>query len=258
VRTVLSRRVDNVPSRVLLRQRWRLYDRIVAISEEIARVLARAGVPSEKLVCVPSAVDIARFAHPVSHAELCTTLGFAPDARVIGVVAQLIESKGHADLLRALPAVIAAEPGTRLACFGRGPLEARLRHQAAALGIADRVVFAGFRADLPRLLGALDLVVHPATAEGLGVALLEAAAARRPIVATAAGGVPEIVRDGETGLLVPPRDAVALARAIVRLLGDSALARSLGDAARDHVAARFSIAAMTKGNLRVYQALAAD
>jgi len=108
---------------------------------------------------------------------------------------------------------------------------------------------------MERLLGAIDVVVHPATAEGLGVGVLEAAAAGRPIVASAVGGIPEIVRDGETGLLVPPRDSEALARAVLRVLGDSGLAQRLGEAARAHVSERFSVAAMTAGNLAVYRAM---
>src|SRR5262245_2556655 len=95
VRTVLSRRVDHPPSRVLLEHRYRLYDRVIAISAEIRRVLADAGVPARKLVCVPSAVEVERFDRPLSHVELCARLGLAPEAVVVGVVAQLIPRKGH-------------------------------------------------------------------------------------------------------------------------------------------------------------------
>jgi glycosyltransferase involved in cell wall biosynthesis len=255
VRTVLSRRVDHPPKRTLLRWRYGLYDRVIAISEEIRRVLLAAGVDASKVVCVPSAVDPARFNHPVAHDLLCVALGVPKDAVVIGVIAQLIERKGHRYLLRAMPRIVEAEPRARVAFFGRGPLAASLRGEAWALGIGDRVVQAGFRDDMERLLGALDAVVHPATAEGLGVGVLEAAAAGRPIVASAVGGIPEIVRDGETGLLVPPRDSDALARAVLRLLGDSGLAQRMGEAARARVAQHFSVAAMTAGNLAVYRAV---
>jgi glycosyltransferase involved in cell wall biosynthesis len=254
VRTVLSRRVDHPPGRTLLRWRYGLYDRVIAISEEIRRVLLAAGVDAGKVVCVPSAVDPGRFDHPVAHNLLCAALGLPRDAVVIGVVAQLIERKGHRYLLRAVPSILEAVPHARVVCFGRGPMARSIRAEARALGIGDRVVRAGFRSDMERLLGAIDVVVHPATAEGLGVGVLEAAAAGRPIVASAVGGIPEIVRDGETGLLVPPRDSEALARAVLRVLGDSGLAQRLGEAARAHVSERFSVAAMTAGNLAVYRA----
>jgi glycosyltransferase involved in cell wall biosynthesis len=256
VRTVLSRRVDHPPEKLLLQWRYGLYDRVIAISEEIRRVLLGAGVDAGKIVCVPSAVDPRRFDHPVVHELLCTALRLPSHAVVIGVVAQLIERKGHRYLLRALPVIREAVPEVRLVCFGRGPMARTIQDEASRLGIGDCVALAGFRTDLERLLGALDLVVHPATAEGLGVSVLEAAAAGRPIVASAVGGIPEIVRDGETGLLVPPRDSDALGEAVLRLLNDRALARRLGDAARTHVAARFSVAAMTAGNLAVYRELA--
>jgi glycosyltransferase involved in cell wall biosynthesis len=257
VRTVLSRRVDHAPAPFLLSARYRLYDRVIAISEEIAFVLRSAGVPADKLVCVPSAVDARRFTQPLTHAALCAALGVPVDSVVIGVVAQLIERKGHIYLVQALPSILAAVPQARVVYFGRGPLAASLRAEAERIGVAEHVVEAGFRADLEQLLGALDAVVHPATAEGLGVALLEAAAAGRPIVASDAGGIPEVVRDGITGLLVPPRDPAALAGAVVRVLKDPALAQRLGAAARAHVAAHYSVAAMTAGNLAVYRALGA-
>jgi glycosyltransferase involved in cell wall biosynthesis len=256
VPAVLSRRVDHPPSRLAARWQFPLYARVIAISEEIRRVLLAAGVPAERVACVPSAVDAGRYEAAGARARLEAACGIASGAAVIGVAAQLIERKGHRYLLRALPAVLREVPQARAIFFGRGPLEAALRAEAAALGLGDRVLAAGFRPDLPALLGGIDVLAHPATAEGLGVALLEAAAARRPIVASAVGGIPEIVRDGDTGLLVPPGDVPALARALVRVLTDAPLAAHLGAAARARVLARHSVAAMTAGNLAVYRDLA--
>jgi glycosyltransferase involved in cell wall biosynthesis len=123
------------------------------------------------------------------------------------------------------------------------------------LGLADVVHFEGFREDLDSLLPALDGFVHPATAEGLGVAVLEASRAGLPVVAAAAGGVPEIVVPGETGWLVPPGDAEALGQALVQLLDDPDEARRRGAAARERVRTEFSVAAMVAGNLAVYRGL---
>jgi glycosyltransferase involved in cell wall biosynthesis len=114
------------------------------------------------------------------------------------------------------------------------------------------VTFAGFRTDLPQILPCLDLVVHPALMEGLGISLLQAAAAGEPIVAVAAGGMPEVVRDGVNGLLVPPADSPALAAAINRLLADPGLRRRFGAAGKELVREKFSVAGMVEGNLQVY------
>jgi glycosyltransferase involved in cell wall biosynthesis len=249
---VISRRVDRPPTPVIGRWAFTRSACVVAISQRIARTLASAGVRPEKIACVPSAVDPAPYAQPAPRAHLVRACGLRDDDVVVAVVAQLAEHKGHRYLLEALPAIVAAVPRVRCVFFGRGSLGPALLAQAAALGVAERVVLAGFRTDLPALLGAVDAVVHPATSEGLGVALLEAAAAARPIVASAVGGIPEIVEDGRTGFLVPPRDPAALARAVVRVLTDAALARRLGDAARAHVTERHSVAAMVAGNLAVY------
>lgn len=250
---VITRRVDRPPAPLVGRWALARSARVVAISQRIAHGLAEAGVPQQKIACVPSAVDPAPFAQPAARADLVRACGLRDDDVIVAVVAQLAEHKGHRYLLDALPAIAAAVPNVRVVFFGRGALGPALSAQAESLGVADRLVMAGFRTDLPALLGAVDAVVHPATSEGLGVALLEAAAARRPIVASATGGIPEIVEDGRTGLLVPPRDSAALAQAVIRVLSEPELARRLGEAAHAHVAGRHSVQAMVAGNLAVYR-----
>ena len=127
--------------------------------------------------------------------------------------------------------------------------------RSAAMGLDGKVIFAGFRPDLERVLPCLDVVAHPATMEGMGVALLQASAAARPVVASAVGGIPEVVVDGETGLLVPPADPAALATSVGRVLDDSALAARLGENARRRVRQSFSIPAMVAGYLDLYRDL---
>jgi glycosyltransferase involved in cell wall biosynthesis len=161
-------------------------------------------------------------------------------------------------LLQALPGLLEAFPEVQVIFFGQGPLEDKLRRQARQAGLADRVTFAGFRTDLPQILPCLDLVVHPALMEGLGISLLQAAGAGVPIVAVNAGGMPEVVRDGINGLLVPPGDSAALAAAIRRLLSDRPLMQRMGQAGRALVASEFSIDRMVEGNLRVYGELCAS
>lgn len=251
---VLSRRVDNPEPRLLVPLKYRLFDKVIAISEAIRRVLLNSGVPEEKLVCVYSAIDTEEFVAG-ERTPVRTELGLNAHRPVIGVVAQLIERKGHDVLLEALPVLRRKHADLVVVFFGKGPREGALRAQARSLGVGDAVIFAGFRDDLPALLPGLDVLVHPARAEGLGVSLLQAAAAGVPVVASAAGGIPEAVRDGATGLLVPPGDPGALARAVDRLLTDRELARAMGGRGRDFVAAGFSTDRMAAGNLAVYRSL---
>jgi len=252
--TVLSRRVDNRESPWVARLKYGRYRRVIAISEEIRRVLLSEGVPPEQVVTVRSAVDPAVIPHTCADRDaFLAEMGLPPDARVAGMAAQLIQRKGHHVLLEAVPAVLEAVPQARFLLFGRGPLEAELRAGIARLGLEDAVRLAGFRTDLPRILPCLDLLVHPAFKEGLGVALLEAGAAGIPVVGARAGGIPEVVVDGRTGRLVPPGDAPALATALAELLGDPERCRAMGREARRFVEEERSVDAMVEGNLAVYR-----
>ena len=255
VKSVLSRRVDNPESVFVARWKYRLFDRVITISEGIRQVLLAEGVDPDRLVCVRSAVSPEAYETRCDRAWFRQTFGLAGNATVIAVIAQLIPRKGHRFLLRALPGLLGDFPAMRVIFFGQGPLEDELRGQVNALALHERVMFAGFRRDLPRILPCLDLLVHPALMEGLGIALLQAAGAGVPIVAVKAGGMPEVVRDGLNGLLVPPGDAAELAAAIRRLLSDRELARRMGLAGRALLEQEFSIEHMVKGTLQVYKDL---
>lgn len=249
---VLSRRVDNPETRWLLGWKYGLYRRVIAISQGIADVLNRQGVNADKLRVVRSALDPEPWTKPESRAALMREFELSEGTFCIGVVAQLIARKGHAVLFEALARLPVGAPFSVL-IFGQGPLRASLEANARVLGLAKQMRFTGFRDDLPRWLGALDVLVHPAFAEGLGISLLQASAAGVPIVASRAGGIPEAVRDGLNGLLVPPGDALALGHAIAALRDDPARRRELGKAGRQLVREEFSVDAMVEGNLRVYR-----
>ena len=252
---VLSRRVDNPEPRWLVRIKYPLFHRVIAISEGIRRVLLSEGVSPERLVCVRSAVDAAAYGSDCDPGWFRQEFGLPTEARVIGVAAQLIPRKGHRFLLQAMPDLLQDHPDLHLLLFGRGPAESDIRSQIATLGIQHRVRLTGFRDDLARILPCLDLLVHPALIEGLGVALLQAASSGLPIVASDAGGMPEAVRDGINGLLVPPGESPALAKAIGRLLADPELAAGMGRAGQQLMQREFSIDGMVEGNLRVYTGL---
>ncbi len=252
---VHTRRQDNPESRLAVAIKYRLHDRVVAISDGIGRVLLSEGLPAAKLRVVRDALDPSPFIHAPDKPWLAETFGLPVTAPVIGVVAQLIARKGHRYLLEALPALLADDPDLQVIFFGKGPLADTLRRQAVELGVEHRVQLAGFRDDLPRILPSLDLVVHPALMEGLGVSLLQASACRVPIVASRVGGIPEAVQDGLNGLLVEPGNGAALTAAIRRLLGDAALRRQMGEAGRQWVEQAFSTDRLVDDTLQIYHEL---
>jgi glycosyltransferase involved in cell wall biosynthesis len=251
---VLTRRVDSREPAVWMRAKWRPYARIIAISNHIRTdLIERAGFASARVPLVASAVDADRFAPRPDSGRLAQAFGVPRDALVLGCVAQLIPRKGHRVLLQAFKQLARDDARLQLICFGTGPLRATLERQIAALELGRRVVLAGYREDLPELLGELAVLVHPAEREGLGVAVLEAMSAGVPVVAARAGGVPDSIAHEDTGLLVAPGDAAALATAIQRLLADAALRARLVEHGRHKIETDFSIARMAGGNLRVYQ-----
>lgn len=250
---VLSRRVDNPEAPWVVRMKYRLYDHVIAISEGIRQVLLAEGLAPDRVTCVRSAVDAAPYLIDYDKAGFRASLGLAPDTPVVGMVAQLIPRKGHRYLLAALRDVLPRHPALRVLIFGRGSLEPELKQIIAERGLSAHVSMMGFVDNLSEILGCLDLLLHPADMEGLGVALLQAAAARVPIIASRAGGMPEVVRDGENGLLIAPGDVPGLAAAMNRLLDDADLRRRAGEAGRALILREFSTDAMCEGNLAVYR-----
>ena len=254
VPAVLSRRVDNPEPRWWARWKYRRYARVVCISQGIAEVLISEGVAPERIRVIRSAVDALPWTTPASRAEFCAEFGLRPDRLLVGVTAQLIARKGHSVLLQAL-ATLPQRQQLDVVFFGQGPERAALEQDVATRGLGGCVHFAGFRKDLPRWMGCLDLLVHPAFMEGLGVSLLQASAAGVPIIASRAGGMPEAVRDGENGLLVPPGDVGALRQALQRLIDDTELRRRLGRGGPELIAREFSVDHMVEGNLALYRSL---
>jgi len=253
VPAVLTRRVDAPEPAVFARLKYRPYRAVVALSRAIERQLAEAGVARERVTLIPSGVDTQRFRPDAAARErLRAAFALPSGALVVGVVAQLIERKRHSWLFALLPELVWEWPALRVLCFGRGPLEHRLRAELDERGLGTQVVLAGYRADLPALVPGLDLLVHPAEREGLGLALLEGASAGVPVVACAVGGVPDVVVDGETGVLVPRDDAGAMVRALRALLASPDERRRLGTAARQHVERRFDLGRLVAAHHSLY------
>jgi glycosyltransferase involved in cell wall biosynthesis len=249
---VLSRRVDNPDVALIGSLKYRLYEQVIAISEGIHRQLALQGLAGEKLTTVHSAIDAESLESGWTRAQFLDAFGLSDRHLAVAVVAQLIPRKGHKDILEIWPDVLAKRPNARLMFFGAGPLEQYLKDAVVEYGYSDSVIFAGFRKDLRDFLGCVDLLVHPAHREGLGVCLLEAQAAGIPVVATRVGGIPEAVADGSSGLLVEPENGAALATAILEMLDDESRRHQMGVQGRAHVQQHFSVDAMVAGNLAVY------
>lgn len=252
-RVVMSRRVDRPEPRLSLLLKYRLFDRVIAVSDFIRSYLVESGVPVEKVVRIHDAVDRRLFKPQGDMAWFQREFRLRQGQRVIAVIAQLIERKGHRYLLEAMPAMLNEFPDLRLLVLGQGPSEADLMDQIKQMKLRGCVTLDGFRDDLPRFVACLDAVVHPALSEGLGVALLQAASCAVPIIASSVGGVPELVREGENGLLVPPRDSQALADAVCRVLREPEFAKALGERGRAIVDAEFSISQMCSDHLQVYE-----
>jgi glycosyltransferase involved in cell wall biosynthesis len=197
-------------------------------------------------------VDLERY----DHQEPCCTLrddyGMEPGSQIVGVVARLEPEKGHPTLIDAWPLVLRSVPDAYLLIVGEGSRRDDLERQVRELRIAHRVVFTGRRDDVPGVTAALDVAVLPSYREAQGLTILEAMALSRPVVASNVGGIPEMIQDGVTGLLVPPGDPTALAGAIVRLLEDHSLADTLGRAGHDLVHDRFCIELMVKAIEEIY------
>jgi glycosyltransferase involved in cell wall biosynthesis len=235
----------------------RLVTRIIAVSRGAADFLVHGkGYPADKVVVIPNGRDLARFA-PGAHREAVRKeIGVDRHAPLVGVVGRLETQKGHVYLLDAWPEVMRARPDARLLLVGDGSLRQALMAQAARLGVLDSVLFTGFRSDVPRILDALDVLALPSLHEGMPLTVIEAAAAACPVVATAVDGTPEVVRDGETGHLVPPADPAALSRALLDVLRDPDAAARMGREACRWARERFDVNAHVEATARVYREVA--
>jgi glycosyltransferase involved in cell wall biosynthesis len=247
---VATRRVDfplrSLPSRL----KYRACHRVIAVSRAIADLLRADGLPDSRVRLVYEGVRD-REPLPGGESELAA-LGVPAGSLVVGNVAALTGHKDHSTLLEATVLLRERQPRAVVVIAGEGELRASLEAQARSLGLSGSVVFAGFRTDLDRLIPAFKVFCLSSHMEGLGTSLLDAMAFGRPVVATAAGGIPEAVEDGKTGLLVPPRDPRALAEAILALLTDEPRAHALGAAGRRRFLESFSAAHMVEETLKTY------
>jgi len=252
VATIHSSRIRSQEDQQHLRELTPYMDRLIAVSRSIERKLVEEQRTDVPVSLIYNGVDLDRY----DNQEACCTLpeeyGMEPGSQIVGVVARLEPEKGHPTLLEAWPGVLRAVPDAYLLIVGEGSRRDALEAQARELRIAHRVVFTGRRDDVPAVTAALDVAVLPSYREAQGMVILEAMALSRPVVASNVGGIPEMIEDGVTGLLVPPHDAEALSAAVVRLLKNHSLADMIGRAGHDMVHDRFCIQLMVNAVESIY------
>lgn len=213
----------------------RFADKVIAVSGELRKFLIAEGVPSDKVVVIHNGVDVEKFRPRRDSGVSKKNPNQTADGFAVGIIGRLSIEKGHSDFLQAAAEVAARFPSTRFLIVGEGPLEGELRDLATKLGITDKVVFTGFRSDIESVIAGLDVVVMASKTEGTPMVLLEAMALAKPIVATRVGGIPEVIRDKETGILINAGDEKALSEAMISLLRDKERSLQIGLKARQYV-----------------------
>lgn len=258
VKRVVTRRMDyRVRPGLFTRLLYeKSVDAVVAISHGVQTALTAGGVSPAHISIIPSGIDTPRFTVTnEQRVQQRAAQGIAPDEIVVLAVGALAERKGHSTLLQA--AVQLQQNGVQLRYLicGDGPLRAALENEAQHLGLTGTVHFLGFCSDIINYLTVADIFVHVPLWEGLGVAVIEALAAGLPVVASRVGGIPELVEDGHSGLLIAPQEPFALATAIKQLIDDLPWARSLGLQGQRFVRTRYDVTAMAQANEALYYKL---
>jgi glycosyltransferase involved in cell wall biosynthesis len=251
-RVVRSRHVS-IPIRSALV--YRLADRVITSGEAVRSVVIGAGIAPERVVSISAGVDSERFHPGVSGKAVRDEFGLG-NAPVVGLVANVRGSKGHNVFLEAARAVLAVSPEARFLIVGDGVGLDEVRGRVRQMGLEARVSLPGFRRDIPEVMAALDVLVLPSTrSEATSQVIPQALAVGTPVIGSRIGGTPELVQDGETGRLVPPGDAAALAAAIVAMLQDPERARAMALAGQAQIMAGYTLDASMARTTAVYRAL---
>ncbi len=255
VPVVRSRHVS-IPIRRSRALVYRLADRVITSGEAVRAIVLGAGIAPARVVSIPPGVDTARFHPGVSGTAIREELGIPAGAPVVGLVANIRGSKGHNVFLEAAREILHRSPDARFLIVGDGVGFAEVGRRVRDMGLEPAVTMTGFRRDIPEIMAALDVLVLPSLrSEATSQVIPQALAVGTPVVASTVGGNPELVRDGETGRLVAPGDARALAHAVLSLLADRDQARALARAGQAVALARHSIDASMARTTEVYHEL---
>jgi glycosyltransferase involved in cell wall biosynthesis len=240
------------------RQAARVTDHFVVVAHAMTRQYLEAGIGQpHQFSCIRSGFDVDPFRRAGNDPSVRARWGLRPEDVVIGKIARLVALKGHDELFEAIPAIVARCAHARFLLIGDGPARARLEERARTAGVGAHVIFAGLipPAEMPSVIGVMDLLVHLSRREGLARALPQALAAGRPVVAWNCDGAGEVCLEGETGFLVPPGDTSRLVDSIVRLARDPALRQRLGERGRALVSEQFPVQRMVDQLAALYRRL---
>ena len=250
---VVARRVDfHLKKNSFSRWKYKAADCVVCSSNAIRAMVIDDGIPEDRAVTVYEGVDVDRIV-AIPPADVHAELWLPPRAPVVGNVAALVAHKGQRYLIESVPAIVHALPDVQVLIFGEGELRPQLQRQIKTLGLEHNVRLVGFQPNVLALIKSLDVFVMSSITEGLGTSILDAMAASKAVVATEAGGMPEVIEHGVTGLVVPVQKPAAMAEAILRLLNDASLRSRMGQAGLERVRARFSVERMVDETLAVYE-----
>ncbi|MFW6286910.1 MAG: glycosyltransferase family 4 protein [Candidatus Sumerlaeota bacterium] len=252
---VVSRRVDFPIKTNIFSKRKYLNPRIhyLAISSGVKDVLIQGGVPEDRVMIVPSGVDPNRFSYEVAPEKAREEFDLGATTPLVGTIGSLVDHKDHANLVAAAPHVLEHVPDARFIIVGEGEERENLTKQIADLGLEEKVFLPGYRTDVETFLVGFDVFVVSSHLEGLCTSMIDAMLHRCPCVGTDTGGVPDLVKHKETGLLVPPKNPKALGEAIVTLLENHPFAEELAESARERVMQNFTAASMAEKTVQAYQ-----
>lgn len=248
---------DRYYRRLAYRLVARFSNKFVAVSEDLKSFLVeQVGINENKITVVHNGIDIEKFkSSTFTRKEIRHGLGLVQNDYVIIVVAALFEMKGHADLVKSLTKLDDIQQNLKVLFIGDGPYRKQLEELTTQLGLENTILFTGFRDDISGLLSASDLFVLPSYSEGLPISVLEAMSVGLPVVATDVGGMREIIKDGETGYLVPAKDVDELAVTIRRCIENKDITEAVSRAGRAYVRAEFSMESMLGNYRRIYHEL---
>lgn len=253
---IVSRRVDfSIYKHALSFSRikyMRGADHYITVSEAVRGVLVRDGVPADRISVAYSGIDAARFPK-IRDNPLRREFALPPGSPVVGNIGHMVAHKGQIFLVEAAPLILQKFPDARFFIVGDGPLRTALADRARELALDGKIFFPGFRTDIAEFLNLFDVFVMPSRTEGLGTSVLDALACGAPVVASSAGGIPEMIEHGRTGRLVEPENPAALADGVINLLSDRTMARALADEGRKMVSNKFSVDAMVEKTLEIYE-----
>jgi glycosyltransferase involved in cell wall biosynthesis len=252
---VASRRVDfHLKKNSFSQWKYRQVAQFVTASTAIARILRQDGVPAARITTVHEGIDVDHIAH-VHPANVHAEFYLPTQAPVVGNIGALVAHKGQKHFIDAAALVLHEVPDARFVILGEGELREALEHQIKHLHLERHVFLAGFREDVIAMLKGFDVFVMSSETEGLGTSILDAMACGKAVVGTRAGGIPEVVEDGVTGLVVPPQDPRAMATAIATLLRDGAVRGQMAAAGLARVRERFTVERMVEATRSVYEHL---